>query len=172
MRFAQNNTKFKMLESIIQKHGFKVAVLIRLSPLLPFEVENYVLGVSSIRFWHYTFGLIALIPGCALYCILGSTVSNLSDISNVEQALTTSPVGLSLIVVSLVAMVVATIAAARKFEAMEDAIAEEQLVDSIESTVEIYCGEQEQEGVLVAPDIEGKDALKPEDDKPRLLTCS
>ena len=165
-----------MLETIIRTHGFKVAVLIRLSPILPFEVENYVLGVSSIRFAHYTFGLIALLPGCAFYCILGSTVSNLADISNVEQALTTSPFGLALIAVSLVGMVVATVVATRRFQAMEDAIDDEEealvhLVDSIESTLEVYVAIDEEEGVSVR---DRKGALKPDrlGDKPRCITSS
>jgi len=42
--------KWKAIDGAISKQGFKVILLLRLSPLLPFAVSNYLYGITSVDF--------------------------------------------------------------------------------------------------------------------------
>ena len=45
--------KFKAVDQAIETEGWKIVFLIRLSPVLPFNVMNYALGLTGVKFWHY-----------------------------------------------------------------------------------------------------------------------
>ncbi len=69
------------LDSAVAKEGFKLVLLIRLSPLLPYVVANYVLGLTKIRL--RTFALaswIGMLPGGLLYVYLGTVARGLGDV--------------------------------------------------------------------------------------------
>ena len=48
-------------------------LLLRLSPLIPFNLQNYLLGVTAIRFRHFAAATSAgIVPGAVLYTCLGA----------------------------------------------------------------------------------------------------
>lgn len=60
------------LDKAIGKEGFKLLVLIRLSPIFPFSVTNYLYGASSIDFGSYLAGtLIGFVPTTTAYVYTG-----------------------------------------------------------------------------------------------------
>jgi len=62
------NPKFRSMDRAIEKEGFKLMVLLRLSPLFPFALSNYLYGASSIRFPSYFFGtILGFAPGTFAY---------------------------------------------------------------------------------------------------------
>lgn len=72
-RSTQNNAKFKAIDEAIEKQGWKIIGLLRLSPLIPFNLSNYFYGVTAIRFWPYFLASsIGMIPGTLLYAYLGA----------------------------------------------------------------------------------------------------
>lgn len=66
------------IKKAIEKNGFKVVVLLRLNPIIPFNVLNYLLGTSSIKFKDYAAGMIGMIPGTLLVSFIGSTLGTLN----------------------------------------------------------------------------------------------
>lgn len=69
------NPKFRALDKAIAKEGFKVILLLRLSPIFPFALSNYLYGVTSVDFVEYMMGtLIGFFPGTLAY-VYGGTVS-------------------------------------------------------------------------------------------------
>jgi len=54
-------------------------ILLRLSPLIPFNALDYISGVTSISLRDYTLALVALLPGALLLCFVGASASSLSD---------------------------------------------------------------------------------------------
>lgn len=66
------NPKFQSMDRAIEKEGFKLMLLLRLSPLFPFALSNYLYGASSIRFLPYFFGtLLGFAPGTFAYVYAG-----------------------------------------------------------------------------------------------------
>ncbi len=51
--FAQKNRRFGAIDNAIGEEGWKIVGLLRLSPLIPFNVSNYFYGLTSIGFWPY-----------------------------------------------------------------------------------------------------------------------
>src|SRR6185437_4428402 len=50
---AKKYPQTAILDRAIEKNGFKAVVLLRLQPVLPFNVLNYALGLTSIRLRDY-----------------------------------------------------------------------------------------------------------------------
>lgn len=56
--------KWKAIDGAISKEGFKVILLLRLSPLLPFAVSNYLYGITSVDFVSFFFAtFLGFAPG-------------------------------------------------------------------------------------------------------------
>lgn len=68
------NPKFRSIDKAIGVEGFKIILLLRLSPIFPFALSNYLYGVTSVDFWEYMAGtLIGFFPGTLAY-VYGGTV--------------------------------------------------------------------------------------------------
>ncbi len=63
---------FRAVDRAIAEGGWKVVGLLRLSPAMPFSVENYLFGLTAVRFWPYVLASwVFMLPGTALYVSLG-----------------------------------------------------------------------------------------------------
>ncbi|MEZ5397009.1 MAG: VTT domain-containing protein, partial [Bryobacterales bacterium] len=71
-RLARSNAKFAAIDRAIAKGGWKIVAMLRLSPAMPFNVQNYLYGVTAIRFWPCVLtSLVFMLPGTFLYVYLG-----------------------------------------------------------------------------------------------------
>ncbi|CAL5397634.1 unnamed protein product [Camellia sinensis] len=59
LKLAEGNKKFLTIDKVIGENGFRVATLLRLSPLLPFSLGNYLYGLTSVKFVPYVLGRFA-----------------------------------------------------------------------------------------------------------------
>jgi len=67
------NTTFTALDRALADQGWKIVALVRLSPVFPYTLLNYALGLTKVRFTHYVLASwIAMLPGTLLYVYLGS----------------------------------------------------------------------------------------------------
>lgn len=73
-RWARENPKYSALDRAIGREGFKMVLLARLSPVFPFTLLNYFLGLTQVRTRSYVIAnLIGMLPGTFLYVYLGAT---------------------------------------------------------------------------------------------------
>ena len=82
-----DNPKFAAIDRAVGREGWKIVLLLRLSPVFPFNLLNYGLGLTKVPFWHYALASwIGMIPGTIMYVYFGSTLKNLADVvaGNVE----------------------------------------------------------------------------------------
>lgn len=77
-RRLAGNERFQRIDRIIGEEGGKMVVLMRLSPLLPFNVLNYALGISRVGFIAYLLGSVGMIPGTLLYVYYGKLAGDLT----------------------------------------------------------------------------------------------
>lgn len=76
----QEYPKFQAMDRAIGEEGFKLMLVLRLSPVFPFALSNYLYGVTSIRFWPYFFGtLLGFFPGTLAYVYTGTVGKALLD---------------------------------------------------------------------------------------------
>jgi len=70
---AKRNEKFREIDAAIGKQGAKLIFLLRLSPVIPFNLSNYFYGLTAVRFWPYVLASwIGMIPGTFLYVYIGT----------------------------------------------------------------------------------------------------
>jgi len=73
LRLAKGNKQFLAMDRAISKDGFKVVTLLRLSPLLPFALSNYLYGLTSVDLGSYVAGSwLGMLPGTFAYVAAGS----------------------------------------------------------------------------------------------------
>lgn len=64
---------FAAVAGAVGAEGWKVVLLTRLSPVLPFNLLNYAYGLTTVGFWEYALASwIGMIPGTLLYVYLGA----------------------------------------------------------------------------------------------------
>eukprot|EP00200_Dunaliella_tertiolecta_P006651 CAMPEP_0202357512 /NCGR_PEP_ID=MMETSP1126-20121109/11511_1 /ASSEMBLY_ACC=CAM_ASM_000457 /TAXON_ID=3047 /ORGANISM="Dunaliella tertiolecta, Strain CCMP1320" /LENGTH=272 /DNA_ID=CAMNT_0048950411 /DNA_START=242 /DNA_END=1060 /DNA_ORIENTATION=+ len=73
---------FPTIDHAIKREGWKLVCLLRLSPVLPYNVLNYALAITPVPLWIFTLGsAVAAIPWTALYVYLGTFSTNLVDLA-------------------------------------------------------------------------------------------
>jgi uncharacterized membrane protein YdjX (TVP38/TMEM64 family) len=70
---AQRNDKFRKIDNAIGRQGAKLIFLLRLSPVIPFNLSNYFYGLTAVKFWPYVVASwIGMMPGTFLYVYIGT----------------------------------------------------------------------------------------------------
>lgn len=72
----KGNYRFAAIDRAIGKDGFKITLLLRLSPLFPFNLLNYALGLTSVRFTDYVVASVGMLPGTFLYIYYGKVAGD------------------------------------------------------------------------------------------------
>jgi len=66
------NSKFAAIDRAIARGGWKIVALLRLSPAVPFNLQNYLYGLTGIRFLTCVVtSAIAMLPGTFMYVYIG-----------------------------------------------------------------------------------------------------
>jgi uncharacterized membrane protein YdjX (TVP38/TMEM64 family) len=90
-KIARKNPRFAAIDRAIGKEGWKVVALLRLSPLVPFSLSNYLYGLTSVEFVAYVAtSWAAMLPATVLYVYLGAagrTIGQKTERSPWEWAL-------------------------------------------------------------------------------------
>ncbi len=106
---ASRNEKFKAIDRAIGEQGWKLVFLLRLSPLIPFNISNYFYGITAIEFWPYVLASwIGMLPGTVLYVYLG-TFGKATVEAAAGGGRTRSPLEWALLGLGLIATVVVTV---------------------------------------------------------------
>lgn len=78
--------KLAAIGRAVDSEGFKIVLLTRLSPVLPFNLLNYALGLTTVPFRTYVLASwIGMLPGTIMYVYLGSTAGSLAALLAGEQ---------------------------------------------------------------------------------------
>ena len=107
-RWVAGDPRVEALDAAIGDHGLKLVILVRLSPLIPFNLLNYALGVTRVRLRDYALGtFIGLLPVTLLYVYLGSLAGELAAIA--RGTATAGPMRHAVSAIGLAATILATV---------------------------------------------------------------
>jgi uncharacterized membrane protein YdjX (TVP38/TMEM64 family) len=71
--FVEPRAKLRAIDSAVSDDGWKIVGLLRLSPLFPFNLQNYFFGATQIDFLPYLAATaVGIAPGTLVYVYLGT----------------------------------------------------------------------------------------------------
>ncbi len=73
--------KFAAVDRAIAREGRKIVFLLRLSPLFPFNLLNYALGLTRVRFVDYLIASLGMLPGTILYVYYGKVLGDVAKVA-------------------------------------------------------------------------------------------
>jgi uncharacterized membrane protein YdjX (TVP38/TMEM64 family) len=74
--------RFTSLDNALDEQGLKIVILARLSPIAPFAIVNYMLGLTKVSFWKYVLGtVLGVTPGMVLYAYFGAGLRSLAEVT-------------------------------------------------------------------------------------------
>jgi len=123
MQKVQQNATLLAVYNALGKgdSAFYIIFLTRLSPVFPFAILNYVFGLTQVSIRDYMIATtLGLIPGVALYCYIGSTIQNITNIGKDGSGDSQSTIAiiLGLVVAVIVSIFVTVISKRAVNEAM------------------------------------------------------
>ena len=122
------NQKFSAIDKAIGKEGIKIVLLTRLSPIFPFNLLNYGLGVTGVSLKNYVLGSVGMIPGTIMYVYIGSLAGSIATIGGESQPDVNPIAQWTIRIIGFVATVAVTLYVTK--------IARQALDESIENTAE------------------------------------
>lgn len=85
-RKIAGNQKFSAIDRAVGNEGLKIVLLTRLSPIFPFNLLNYGLGITGVSLKDYVLGSVGMIPGTIMYVYIGSLAGSIATIGGETQA--------------------------------------------------------------------------------------
>ncbi|MDQ3340817.1 MAG: TVP38/TMEM64 family protein [Myxococcota bacterium] len=83
---VEGNKKFEALDRAISRAGFKITLLVRLSPIFPYSLLNYALGLTDVRLRQYVAGTaLGMLPGTFVAVYAGSLLTSAADIGKLPS---------------------------------------------------------------------------------------
>jgi len=109
-KIAEGNKTFGSLNRAIEKEGARIVALVRLSPVFPFTIVNYLFGLTPVKLVSYFFASwIAMLPGTLAYVYFGSALGDVTGGATTLQ----KAIKIGLAIAAVVATVVIARTAAR-----------------------------------------------------------
>ena len=118
-RKIANSPKTRALDRAIGRNSFKLILLLRLSPLIPYNVLNYALGLSDVPIGRFIVASsVGMLPGTWLYVYLGSFASSAAGLTTAGRG--AAPARITLTIVGLIATAIAVLFITRTARRMLD----------------------------------------------------
>lgn len=83
---VEGNPRFASIDRAVAQEGRKVVFLLRLSPIFPFNLLNYALGLTRVRFLDYLIACIGMLPGTFLYVYYGKAIGSVAALASGASA--------------------------------------------------------------------------------------
>jgi uncharacterized membrane protein YdjX (TVP38/TMEM64 family) len=80
-RRLEGNSRFAEIDRAVGEQGRKIVFLLRLSPVFPFTLLNYSLGLTRVTLADYLVASIGMLPGTLLYVYAGKVAGDVASIA-------------------------------------------------------------------------------------------
>lgn len=77
----EQDPKLRAIDAAVGAHGFRLVFLLRLSPVVPFNLLNYALGATQVKFSTYAAAsVLGMLPGTFLYVSIGAAATSAAQL--------------------------------------------------------------------------------------------
>ena len=83
--FARRYPVVKATDRAIKHKGFRIYLLLRMCPVIPFNALNYIGGITGVKWQAYTFALIGILPWQIVLVFIGATVGGVNNMHEDDQ---------------------------------------------------------------------------------------
>ncbi|MEM9177132.1 MAG: TVP38/TMEM64 family protein [Myxococcota bacterium] len=84
-RRIEGDARFAAIDRAVGKEGRKIVFLLRLSPIFPFNLLNYALGLTQVRLVDYVIASVGMLPGTLLYVYTGKLIGDVAAVAGGVQ---------------------------------------------------------------------------------------
>ena len=81
-RRLAGNERFAAIDRAIGQEGRKIVFLLRLSPLFPFNLLNYALGLTKVTFRDYVLASAGMLPATVLFVYYGEVLGDVARVAS------------------------------------------------------------------------------------------
>jgi uncharacterized membrane protein YdjX (TVP38/TMEM64 family) len=78
---VEGDPRFAAIDRAIEREGRRIVFLLRLSPVFPFSLLNYALGLTRVRLVDYAVASLGMLPGTLLYVYSGQVAGELAALA-------------------------------------------------------------------------------------------
>ena len=100
------------IDRAVESEGLRLVFLLRLSPVVPYILLNYVLGISRLRVRDYVGGLAGMLPTITMYVYAGKVAGDLAALFS-GDARPKGPLYYAMITFGLATTIIASVLVAR-----------------------------------------------------------
>lgn len=76
-----HSPRFIALDHAVAQQGRRIVMMLRLSPAVPFNLLNYALGITTIRFADYLIASVTMLPGALLFVYYGKLLGDVAALA-------------------------------------------------------------------------------------------
>ena len=80
-RKLRGDKRFAAIDEAVGSQGRRIVFLLRLSPVFPFTLLNYALGLTKVRLVDYVVASVGMIPGTLLYVYYGKLAGDVAALA-------------------------------------------------------------------------------------------
>lgn len=81
LRKVSGDRRFAAIDEAVGRKGFFIVLLLRLSPVFPYVLLNYALGLTRVRLREYAAAsFLGMLPATILFVYLGSLITNAGEL--------------------------------------------------------------------------------------------
>ncbi len=80
-RKLSGDARFAAIDDAVGAQGRRIVFLLRLSPVFPFNLLNYALGLTKVRLADYALASVGMIPGTLLYVYYGKLAGDVAALA-------------------------------------------------------------------------------------------
>ncbi len=80
-RRLADRPRFRAIDRAVARQGLKIIFLVRLSPVFPYNLLNYGLGLTRVKLLDYVLACFGMIPGTFLYVYYGKALGSLAAVA-------------------------------------------------------------------------------------------
>ncbi len=120
---VRGDARFAAIDRAIGRDGRRIVFLLRLSPIFPFNLLNYGLGLTTVRLRDYVVASIGMLPGTLLYVYYGKLAGDVAALAG-GAAVEKGPGYYAVLAIGLIATIAVTAVVTRTARKALEGVAE------------------------------------------------